>query len=165
MVCYSVQIPGNIISIKMGTGYPPKLLLLLKKPWQKYFPGDPFSYFFLDDSFNKQYRSDEFSAASSAFCFARHIDRLLRLSDCRLTMFAEKKGNRHSQSNGSIYPANCLCCCQKIFSAGNDSIFVAIPLTWLIMASLVTGFAYRIDISWWVFAIAGTIALALHLLH
>ncbi len=39
------------------------------------------------------------------------------------------------------------------------SLFIAIPISWYAMNQWLDGFAYRIDISWWIFSIAGFLAL------
>ena len=41
---------------------------------------------------------------------------------------------------------------------------VAAPVAYLVMDRWLQGFAYHIDISWWVFLIAGSLALAIALL-
>ncbi len=40
---------------------------------------------------------------------------------------------------------------------------IAVPLSWAAMHKWLQDFAYRINISWWVFAIAGIIALTIAL--
>ncbi|MGZ8518449.1 MAG: ABC transporter permease, partial [Chitinophagaceae bacterium] len=42
--------------------------------------------------------------------------------------------------------------------------FIASPLAWYFMHAWLQDFAYRIDIGWWVFGIAGTIALLVALI-
>jgi len=37
---------------------------------------------------------------------------------------------------------------------------VAVPVTWAVMDSWLQSFAYRIGISWWVFGLAGLVAVA-----
>ena len=44
------------------------------------------------------------------------------------------------------------------------SILIASPIAWYAMNKWLQNFAYRINISWWVFALAGTIALLIALL-
>ena len=39
------------------------------------------------------------------------------------------------------------------------AVIVASPVAWLMMSKYLQNFAYRIDIQWWVFLLAGTIAL------
>ncbi len=44
------------------------------------------------------------------------------------------------------------------------SIIIACPIAWYIMNKWLQNFAYRINISWWIFALAGVIALLIALL-
>jgi putative ABC transport system permease protein len=44
------------------------------------------------------------------------------------------------------------------------SILIATPLTWLIMYGWLQSYAYRSPIQWWIFAVAGLIALFIALL-
>ncbi len=56
---------------------------------------------------------------------------------------------------------------QKIYAIINIlavSYAIAIPLAWFAMNRWLQNFAYRIEISWWVFALAGGLALVIALL-
>ena len=44
------------------------------------------------------------------------------------------------------------------------SIIIATPFSWYFMNGWLEDFAYRTNISWWIFALAGVIALAIALL-
>ena len=44
------------------------------------------------------------------------------------------------------------------------SIIIATPITWYVMHRWLQGFAYRTDLSWWVFVFSGAIALLIALL-
>ena len=44
------------------------------------------------------------------------------------------------------------------------AIVIASPLAWYVMHQWLEGFAYRIDIDWWVFALAGFLAVGIALL-
>jgi putative ABC transport system permease protein len=41
---------------------------------------------------------------------------------------------------------------------------IAVPVTWFVMNNWLHDFAYRIDIRWWIFLIAGVIAILIALL-
>ncbi len=43
------------------------------------------------------------------------------------------------------------------------SILIASPVAWLVMNKWLQSFAYRINISWWIFFIAGALALVIAL--
>jgi putative ABC transport system permease protein len=44
------------------------------------------------------------------------------------------------------------------------SIIIASPIAWFVMNKWLQNFAYRISIGWWIFALAGVIALLIALL-
>jgi putative ABC transport system permease protein len=50
---------NDYFSIKMDTQNISHTLSLVRDKWDKVFPGKPFEYFFINESFNNQYRSDQ----------------------------------------------------------------------------------------------------------
>jgi putative ABC transport system permease protein len=51
--------PWGRFAIKIGSQNIEKSVQLVKEYYAKFFPGNPFEFFFLDDYFNQQYKSDE----------------------------------------------------------------------------------------------------------
>ena len=56
--------PSGYFSLKIATGNEParqiaQTLAAVEKQWKQIYPGNPFSYFFLDESFDAQYRADQ----------------------------------------------------------------------------------------------------------
>lgn len=49
---------GNV-SVKINADNAAQTIAALKTNWAKYFPGDPFDYYFLDNHFNEQYKADQ----------------------------------------------------------------------------------------------------------
>ncbi len=49
----------NLISINLSTQNLPKTIAAIESKWNTLIPARPFSYFFLDEFFDKQYRSEE----------------------------------------------------------------------------------------------------------
>ena len=59
---------GTYFSIKMNLSDIPETIAHVESAYKASFPDDPFSYFFLDDSFNQQYQADlQFGNLFSAF--------------------------------------------------------------------------------------------------
>jgi putative ABC transport system permease protein len=44
------------------------------------------------------------------------------------------------------------------------SLFFALPVAWFVMRTWLKGFAYKTDLSWWVFVLAGLIVLLVAIL-
>jgi putative ABC transport system permease protein len=55
---FSSWVQGNV-SVKISADNAAKTVAALKASWAKYFPGDPFDYYFLDNHFNEQYKADQ----------------------------------------------------------------------------------------------------------
>jgi putative ABC transport system permease protein len=50
---------GGNVSVKISADNAAQTVAALKANWAKYFPGDPFDYYFLDNHFNEQYKADQ----------------------------------------------------------------------------------------------------------
>ncbi|HYV55789.1 MAG TPA: ABC transporter permease, partial [Chitinophagaceae bacterium] len=46
-------------SLKIKTSNVPATIAAVQKTWNKFFPADPFNYYFLDDLFDQQYKADQ----------------------------------------------------------------------------------------------------------
>lgn len=44
------------------------------------------------------------------------------------------------------------------------ALMIAVPIAWLMMNSWLSQFAYRIELTWWIFALAGIVAILLSML-
>src|SRR5690606_23867998 len=50
---------GRSISLKVRTEGLPETIAAIRQTYETMFPGNPFEYFFVDESFDEQYRNDE----------------------------------------------------------------------------------------------------------
>lgn len=155
----------NAYSIKLQTKNLQGTIAAIKRVWSKYFPNDPFSYFFLDDEFNAQYQSDQrFGEMFTIFsllailiaCFG-----LVGLSAYNILQRTKEVGIR------KVLGASVR---NVVFILSKDflglvivSFVIATPLAWFIMHNWLQDYAFRIGISWWVFGIAGALAFAIAL--
>ncbi|MGZ3777069.1 MAG: ABC transporter permease, partial [Mucilaginibacter sp.] len=155
----------NAYSIKLQTKDLQGTVAAVKASWNKYFPNDPFNYFFLDDEFNTQYQSDQhFGEMFTIFsllailiaCFG-----LIGLSAYNILQRTKEVGIR-KVLGASV--RNVVFILSKDFLAlVIISFVIATPVAWFIMHSWLQDYAFRIDISWWVFGIAGIMAFAIAL--
>jgi putative ABC transport system permease protein len=138
----------------------------VQKIWNKHFPGDPFNYFFLDDYFSSQYNADQlFGKVFGLFAFLAIMIAcfgLLGLSAYNVLQRTKEIGIRKILGAST---QNLLFILSKDFLLLVFIAFIiAIPVAWWIMHNWLENFAYRINIYWWVFAIAGIAALFIALI-
>jgi len=166
----TVMIPAygnyNPISIKVDAPNLTATMAAIKAKYEQFFPGNLFDYYFLDEKFNEQYKDDQlFGKAFSIFAgFAILIAclGLLGLSLFATTQRTKEIGVR-KVLGASV--TNIVMLLSKDFIRLVIIAFViASPVAYFIMHQWLQDFAYRINIEWWVFAVAGllsvTIALA-----
>ena len=163
MVLYEVRQDGssyNVISIKIS-GNVSAAVDQIEKILKKYLPEIPFEYQFLDELYAKLYTAE--NRQSSIFtifsCIAIFIAclGLFGLSAFTITLRVKEIGVRKvlGASSGSIV---------KLISKDFLLLVViaaviAFPVAWYVMNQWLQEFAYRINIDWWVFVLAGFIAL------
>jgi putative ABC transport system permease protein len=153
-------------SIKISTAHVTATIAGIEKIWNNNFPSDPFNYYFLDELFDSQYKSDKqfgqlFGLFSSlAICIA--CFGLLGLSAYNVSQRNKEIGIRKILG-ASVQ--NILFILSKDFlKLVVVSFILATPLTWWIMHNWLQDFAYRISIPWWSFALAGLLALIIALI-
>ena len=153
-------------SLKISTTGVDHTIADVEKAWSKYFPNDPFSYFFLDDSFNEQYKADaRFGKVFGLFatlaiiiaCFG-----LLGLSAYNVLQRTKEIGIR--KVLGASVQNLLLLLSKEFLMLVLISFIVAFPVAWIVMNNWLQDFAYRIQIRWWIFAIAGFLAIIIAVL-
>jgi putative ABC transport system permease protein len=153
-------------SLKIKTSNVTATIAAVQKTWNKFFPADPFNYYFLDELFDQQYKADQsFGKVFGLFAFLAIIIAcfgLLGLSAYNVLQRTKEIGIR-KVLGASVQ--NVLYILSKDFiSLVLIAFVIAVPVTWFIMHSWLQDFAYRINIQLWVFAVAGVLAVLIALL-
>jgi putative ABC transport system permease protein len=164
MIFYPSQ--GADLSIKLTTNNIKDNVASIEKIFKKYFPGNPFTYFFMDEWFNKQYASEMqfrklFTAAAMLAVFIACLG-LFGLSVYTVESRTKEIGIR-KVLGASVAGVTTLLSKDftKLVLIG---IVVASPVAYIFMDKWLASFAYKIEIEWWVFVLAGIIALGIALL-
>ena len=157
---------NNYYSIKFETSNIHETIASVEKVWNNYFPQNPFSYYFLDDDFNTQYKADDqFGKVFGLFSFLAIIIAcfgLLSLSAYNVLQRTKEIGIR-KVLGASV--SNIIYLLAKDFMLlVCIAFFIAVPVTWFVMNNWLHDFAYRISISWWIFLVAGFISLLIALI-
>ena len=147
-------------SIKLETKNLGATIAAVQQAWNQYFPSDPYNYYFLDELFNEQYKSDQqFGKVFGLFALLAIVIAsfgLLGLSAYNTLQRTKEIGIR-KVLGASIQ--NVLYILSKDFMKLVLLAFlIATPVAWWVMHDWLQDFAYHIQIRWWVFACAGLIA-------
>ncbi len=156
---------NNPICIKVDTKDLASTINAVKAKYASFFPGNYFDYYFLDDHFNQQYANDQLFgkvfAIFSGFAILIACLGLLGLSLFATIQRTKEIGVR-KVLGASV--SNIVMLLSKDFIRLIVVAFViASPVAWFIMHSWLQNYAYRINISWWVFFAAGILAVMIAL--
>ena len=156
----------NRISVKISGTDIPGALAHLEKTWKKFQPEVPFSYTFMDESFERIYQSEQrqgsiFTIFAFIAIFIACLG-LLGLSAFAINQRVKEIGIRKvlGASTGGIVTLLSKDFLKLVILAA----IIAFPVAWYAMRSWLNDFAYRINIPWWVFLAAGIIAAGVALL-
>ena len=153
------------IAVKVNSADVPATVASIRKTFDAFFPGNYFNYYFLDEHYNAQYANDKlFGKAFSIFAgFAIFIACLGLLG---LSLFATMQRTKEigvrkvlGASVGNIV----LLLSRDFIRLVVIAIGIASPVAWFVMHRWLQDFAYRVDVAWWVFAVAGVLAVAIAL--
>jgi len=155
----------NPISIKLNTANITATVAAIKAKYAEFFPGNLFDYYFLDEKFNQQYKNDQlFGKAFSIFAgFAVFIACLGLLG---LSLFATAQRTKEigvRKVLGASVSNIVLLLSKDFIQLVIIAFVIASPVAWFVMHRWLQDFAYRINIEWWVFAIAGILAIVIAL--
>jgi ABC-type antimicrobial peptide transport system permease subunit len=157
----------NILNIKFGNEHPmAENLATTEKIFKKYNPAYPFEFHFVDEEYARKF-SDQQLTATLAALFAGLTIFISCLGLFGLATFmAEsriKEVGVRKILGASI--TNITALLSKDFvKLVIIAIIIASPVAWYFMNKWLLGFAYRIHISWYVFALAGTGAIIIALI-
>lgn len=165
MIFMSFLGTNNQISVKLTAGDLPATLASIKARYDKFFPGNLFEYNFLDEQFNQQYENDQlFGKVFGIFAGLAIFVACLGLLG--LTMFATIQRTKEigvRKVLGASVSSIVLLLSKNFLKLILLSVLVAFPLAWWAMNSWLKDFAYRIDIGWWIFILAGASAMLIAL--
>ncbi|HEY0434840.1 MAG TPA: ABC transporter permease, partial [Chitinophagaceae bacterium] len=155
---------GNIYIRTTGKNLP-GVIAAAKKEWAKYNAGFPFDYSFLDDDFKRLYQSEERTGllyelfaviAIMVSCLgllglAAHTAQVrIREIGVRKVLGASVGGITRLMARDFV----------KLVAI---AVIIATPVAWYAMGNWLQDFAYRVSIRWWMFALAGVIAVVIAL--
>lgn len=151
----------SMLSIKLNPANVQKTIASIEKEFKTLIPNRPFSYYFLDEFFDRQYRNEErfgrlFMNFAILAIFISCLG-LLGLASYSTMQRTREIGIRKVMGASVSNIINLLS--RDFLKLVIMSFFIAVPVAWYFMHKWLSDFAYRISISWWVFVMAGLLAI------
>lgn len=148
--------PVNSFSIRLAPQNLSQTIASIQKKFETFFPGNLFDYYFLDEKFNEQYKEDKlfgkvFGLFSGLAIFIACLG-LFGLSLYTITQRTKEIGVRKVLGASAQNIAFLLS--KDFLKLVIVASIISFPVAWWIMKNWLSNFAYRIDLSWWFFAIA-----------
>jgi len=149
------------IYIKTTGREAPKAIAAAQTQFKHYNGQYPFSYSFLDEIFNNMYKGEQtegtlFNYFAGIAIFISCLG-LLGLATYTAQVRTREIGVRKVLGASVSRIVGLLA--QDFIKLVFIAILIAVPVAWFAMSSWLQGYAYRIGIGWWVFFLAGLIAV------
>ena len=156
---------GSVI-VRTEQGKTREAIASMESTFKKFNPGFPFRYYFTDDEIMKNYKAEyTVSKLSRYFAFLAIFISCLGLFG--LVMFTAEQKTKEigirkvlGASVGGIVKMLSKDFLKLVLIAAA----IAFPVAWWLMNRWLMDFEYRINISWWVFVVAGVVAMLIALL-
>ena len=151
---------GNVV-VRIEGGKTPETLAAIERISKKLNPNVPFSYAFTDQEYARQYQSEQIvGKLAGYFAFLAIFISCLGLFGLA-TFTAEQRTKEIGVRKvlGASVAGIVGLLSKDFLKLVLMAIVLASPVAWYVMKQWLQGFAYQIDIEWWMFALAGVISV------
>jgi putative ABC transport system permease protein len=164
---YQWKYEVGFISLRFrASGKNQDIIRLVRQKWENFYPGDPFSLQYIYDTYQFQVRNDEKLAVLSMLYTIISIV----LAALGLYGLAANSSRKRVKEIG-IRKINGARVSEIVSLLSRDylkwiaiSFLIAAPVAWYAMNRWLGNFAYKTELSWWLFSIAGLLALLIALI-
>lgn len=151
----------GLVSFKVKAANVPSILKTVEAKWKSMAAGIPFSYRFLDDSFTDMYKGER-RAGRIASIFSVLAILIACLGLLGLAAFIAEQRTKEigirkvlgASVNGIVRLLS-----KDFVKLVLIAFVIATPIAWYAMHKWLEDFAYRIDLTWWMFLLAGLAAV------
>ena len=153
---------GQVLLLKLGGNNVQSTLGFLENSYKTLVPHRPFAWHFLDEELEKLYRSEirtsRLISTFSALAIFLACLGLFGLASHSIAQRTKEIGIR--KVLGASLASVLTLLSRDFLKIVLLAVVLATPLAWYVMQNWLENFAYRIELRWWVFAVAGATAVA-----
>ncbi|HEY0067836.1 MAG TPA: FtsX-like permease family protein, partial [Flavisolibacter sp.] len=142
------------------------VIALLQNTWRKHFPSALFDYDFVSEQIKAQYKADErFSDIFLYFSILSLLIACLGLYGLiSFAIFQKTKEIGIRKVLGATVSRLAIALSGNFVKLVLLAYVISVPIAWYCMNRWLEDFAYRIGLSWWMFAVAGLLVLLIAIL-
>jgi len=156
---------SGYMSVKMNTTQVSQTIDRVKAAWNKFFPGNTFDYFFLDDHFDEQYKADKrFGQVFALFTSLAILVACLGLFGLAsfITVQRTKEIGIRKVLGASVTSIVNLLYREFVVLLA-IAFLIATPIAWLTVSKWLQGYAFRTNIYWIYFVLPFILIVAIAL--
>ncbi|MHA4846699.1 ABC transporter permease [Flavitalea antarctica] len=153
------------IAVKIKGANLEKTIAGIKTLWTKFSPDYPIEYSFLDESFTKMYKAED-KLKTLILLFTGITIFVACLGLLGLATYSAESRRKEigiRKVLGASVEGVVILLSKDFVKLVLVGLAIASPIAWYFMTQWLATFSYRIDIGWWVYAVAGMIAVGLAL--
>ncbi len=156
----------NYINVKINNNNIAGGLERMKVTWDELCPAFAFEYTFMDETYDLQYKSEK-RFESLLFSFALLALFIASIGLFGLSIHSTERRTKEigiRKINGAKVTEVMIMLNKDFLKWVAIAFIIACPISWYAMNKWLENFAYKTRLSWWIFALAGIIALGIALL-
>jgi len=149
------------LSVKINTANARQTIANIESTWKTVLPAHPFTYFFVDEDYNKQYEAEQ-RLSNLSIVFAMLTILISCLGLFGLVMVAVQQRIKEigvRKVLGASVSGIATLLSKDFLKLVAIAIVVALPAGWWLMNEWLKEFAYHVNVEWWVFVVAAFIAV------
>jgi len=156
---------SRFIHIRIKPGNLNTSMKSIKGIWNIHYPDQEFNYFFIDEKIAQQYKS-EIILSRILFVFSVLGILISILGIGALSLFISQQRTKEigiRKVNGATVYEIIKMLNKDFISWIAIAFVIATPISWYAMDKWLQNFAYKTELSWWIFVLAGVLALGIAL--
>jgi putative ABC transport system permease protein len=154
------------VAVKMKTADIGNTIQYVKNIWNKFSPEYPIEYRFMDESFDQMYKAED-KLKSLLGIFTATTIFVACLGLFGLAAYAAERRKKEigiRKVLGASAEGIVVLLLKEFVKLVVLALVIATPVAWYMMSNWLDDFPYRINLEWWIFAVAGSIAILIALL-
>ena len=165
-IMFTTKSRPTTISIRLLSNGVREGMKFINDEWQKILPGYPFKYQFYDEWFDSMYRSEEYFARTISL-FAILAIVISCIGILGLAIFSSERRTKEigiRKINGARISEILLMLNREFIFLVAIAFLISVPVEWYAMHKWLQSFAYKTELSWWIFGLSGLMAFIIALL-